>query len=178
MTDNLNQINQFFSKLKLKSTNNRPLMIKIAGHLADNVEHNIESQGADVPGGWPSGKMFGGQQLIGQGNLLRSIQSKAEENEAMASTNRVGAALMNFGGEVKAKKILGSVKRKRDVWGMEQFFWRKWYESGEKEENWRILALHMMKHNSITVKARLFMVLTDLYMQKIIRTTEDYLTEV
>lgn len=173
--DNLTQINQFFSKLKLKSTNNRPLMIKIAGHLADNVEHNIESQGADVPGGWPSGKMFPGKQLIGEGNLLRSVQAKAEENEAMAYTNRVGAKLMNFGGEVKAKKILGSVKRKRDVWGMEQFFWRKFYESNKQETGYKILAMHMMKHNSITVKARPFMVITDSYMEKIIKTTEQYL---
>lgn len=161
------QINSVFNELKGKLTPDKKLMSAIAGHMHANVMHNIESQGKDIPGGWPA-PMFPGKALLRQGNLIRSIQARATENESIVSTNRIGASLMHFGGEIRAKKKLGSVKRKRDVWAMEQYFWSQYYKSNKKEKLYMILALHMQKHNSVTVPARPFMVLTESYKERII----------
>jgi len=161
------QINNVIAELKEKFVPNKNLMTAIAGHMHASVMANFENQGADVPGGWPR-KMFPGKALVGEGNLIRSIQASATDNESIVSTNRVGAALQHYGGVIKAKKKLGSVKRKRDVWAMEQMFWAKWYASSKKERLFKILALHMQTHSSITVPARPFMVLTDSYKDKII----------
>lgn len=165
--NNLKEVNNFISNLKGSFTPNKTLMNAIAGHLHASVMDNFETEGANVPGGWPK-KMFPGKLLVNQGFLVRSIQQSATDNTAMAFTNRRGAALMHFGGEVRAKKKLGSVKRKRDVWAMEQYFWSQYYKSGKKEKLFKILALHMQKHNSITVPARPFMYLTDKYKDLII----------
>lgn len=136
-------------------------MMAIAVHMRESAKENIESGGKEAVPAWPGMKMFPGKELMQSGKLLRSIQAGASDNESWASTNRPGAALMHFGGEVKAKKILGSVKRKKNVWAMEQYFWRRWFESGKKQKLFMILALHMQKHDSLTVPARPFMFLNE-----------------
>jgi phage gpG-like protein len=175
---NIAEINKFISTLEKKLIPNKTLMTAISVHLRENARENILDQGANIPinygagfastNVWPRNKMFKGKALLATRTLFRSIQAKATENEAMAFTNHIGARLMHFGGEVKAKKKLGSVKRKKDVWAMEQYFWAMWYKSSKKEKMFKILALHMQKHNSITVPARPFMVLTDPYKEMII----------
>ncbi len=175
---NVDEINKYLSYLKGKFTPNKTLMTAISVHLRENARENILDQGANIPMSvgagfastnlWPRNKMFKGKALLASRTLFRSIQAKATENEAMAFTNHIGARLQHFGGEVKAKKKLGSVKRKKDVWAMEQYFWAMWYKSSKKEKMFKILALHMQKHNSITVPARPFMVLTDPYKEMII----------
>lgn len=164
MDEALKQINDAIASLKRRLLPDKALMTAIAGHMHASVMNQFETEGE---GKWPK-KMFPGKRLQGQGNLIRSIQAKATENESIVSTNRVGAALMHFGGEVKAKKKLGSVKRKKDVWAMEQYFWSQWYKSNKKQKFFKILALHMQTHNSITVHARPFMVLTESYKNNII----------
>lgn len=168
MDDSLKQINELIAGLKNKLLPNKPLMTSIAVHMHANVMHNIESQGQGIPGGWPK-PMFGGKALLREGNLIRSIQAKATDNTSIVSTNRVGAWLMHHGGKIQAKKVLGSVKRKKNVWAMEQYFWSQWYKSGKKEKLYFILALHMQKHDSVTVPAYPFMVITEPYKNKIIQ---------
>lgn len=165
---NIQEINKFIKTLEKKLLPNKTLMTAISVHLRENARQNILDQGANIPGGWPAKKMFPGKALLNTRNLFRSIQASATNDTAIASTNRRGAALMNFGGEVKAIKKLGSVKRKKDVWAMEQYFWAMYYKSNKKENLYKILALHMQKHNSIVVPARPFMVLTDPYKDMII----------
>ncbi|MCZ7608891.1 MAG: phage virion morphogenesis protein [Ignavibacterium sp.] len=175
---NVDEINKYLSYLKGKFTPNKTLMTAISVHLRENARENILDQGANIPinygagfastNVWPRNKMFKGKALLASRTLFRSIQAKATENEAIAFTNHIGARLQHFGGEVKAKKKLGSVKRKKDVWAMEQYFWAMFYKSNKKEKMFKILALHMQKHNSITVPARPFMVLTDPYIEMII----------
>lgn len=157
----LTQVNTVFNDLKGRFTPNKSLMMAIAVHMRESAKENIDSGGKGAAPSWPGSKMFPGKELLQSGKLLRSIQAGATDNSAWASTNRPGAALMHFGGEVKAKKILGSVKRKKDVWAMEQYFWRRWFESGKKQKFFMILALHMQKHNSINVPARPFMFLNE-----------------
>lgn len=173
----ITQINSVITSLKHKFTPDKTLMMAIAVQMRNSARKQIENQGADASimysvgsistSFWPK-KMFPGKALIKSGVLLKSIQASATDNTAIASTNRVGAALMHFGGEVKAKKKLGSVKRKKDVWAMEQYFWSQWYKSNKKQNLFKILALHMQKHNSINVPARPFMVLTENYVNNII----------
>lgn len=172
---NIQEINNFISKLQKKFTPNKTLMAAISIRLRESAKSNIEDQGASVPGGWPK-KMFPGKALLVTRNLFNSIQSGANDNTAFAFTNRRGAALMHFGGEVKAKKKLGSVKRKKDVWAMEQYFWSQYYKSDKKEKLFKILALHMQKHNSITVPARPFMYLNEKFRDLIIEDIRNYVS--
>jgi len=158
------QINAVIKELKDKFTPSKTLMTAIAGHMHASVMNQFETEGE---GKWPK-KMFPGKRLVGKGNLIKSIQQSATENESIVSTNRIGATLMHFGGEVKAKKKLGSVKRKKDVWAMEQYFWHQWYASNKKQKFFKILALHMQTHNSIYVDASPFMVLTENYVNNIV----------
>src|SRR3990167_5014979 len=98
----IKQINDYMSNLKGKFTPNKTLMTVIAGHMHASVMANFENQGANVPGGAWKQKMFPGKALIQSGNLIRSIQASATDNSSIVSTNRIGATLMHFGGEVKA----------------------------------------------------------------------------
>ena len=176
INDSLKEVNRVFNQLSKDFTPDKPLMNKISLHLLGSVQNNFDNQGADVPGGpWPA-KMFPGRNKL-QNEILRSLQPHSTENEASVSTNVMGASLFNFGGEVKAKKKLGSVKRRKDVWAMEQFFWAMWYKSNKREKNWMILALHMQTHNSITVPARQYMVLTEQYSNLIIEEIKKQVTE-
>ena len=170
----LAQVNTVFNELKGKFTPNKTLMNSIAEHMRASVKQNIESGGVGASPSWPGKKMFPGRELQNSGKLLRSIQSGSTENEAWASTNRPGAALMQFGGVIKAKKILGSVKRKKNVWAMEQYFWSQWFKSGKKQKLFMILALHMQKHDSLTVPARPFMYLTEPYANQIIQAIRSH----
>ncbi len=171
--DFLQQVNRTFNEVKDKITPNRSLMTAIAGHMLTSVQMNFENQGEDVmPGGWPK-RFFPGRKSL-ESRITRSLQAKATDNEAMVGTNTIGASLFHYGGEVKAKKILGSVKRKRDVWAMEQYFWSQWYKSRKKEKRWMILALHMQHNNSITVPARPYMVLTETFKNMIIQEIREY----
>lgn len=163
----IEKINKMMTELIERFTPDQTLMTKIAGHMHASVMNNFETQGRDVPGGWPD-KMFPGRMLEGTGNLIRSIQASATEDTARAYTNYRSAALQHFGGDVKAKKILGSVSRKKDVYAMEQFFWSKWYQSNKKENMFKYIALHVHKHGKITVKARPFMILTSNYENAIV----------
>ena len=168
MSENLSRVNEYFSSIKGRFTPTQSLMLSIAEHLKENAKNNIETQGANIPGGWPQRKMFPGKRLLSAGNLIRSIQSAATDNKAIAFTNNKGAALQNFGGVVKAKKLLGSVKRKKDVWAMEQYFWMRYYKTKKQEKLFMVIALHVHKYGSVTVPASPFMVITKDYENKII----------
>ena len=62
------------------------------------------------------------------------------------------ASIQEYGGEVKAVKKGSSVKRRKGVYIMEQFFWRVYYET--KNIFWKILALTISKKGYIKIKAR------------------------
>lgn len=62
------------------------------------------------------------------------------------------ASIQEYGGEVKAVKKGGSVKRRKEVFIMEQYFWRVYFET--KNIFWKILALAVKKKGGINIKAR------------------------
>lgn len=109
------EIQQLLKKLISKTENLRPLMKNIAGIMLDSVEENFEKEGRpdkwqglakttikqrNKKGYWP------GRILQVRGELAASITSKYDENSAVVGTNKVYAAIHQFGGEAgKNKKV-------------------------------------------------------------------------
>ncbi|MCU7494751.1 MAG: hypothetical protein HF314_12080 [Ignavibacteria bacterium] len=161
---NTDSLNLLFKQLNNRLTETKPLMTEIAGIMYYGVSENFRTEGSRLPGGgWKQMQHNSrkGQILQDSGVLLSSISWTATATESVVGTNYKTAALHNFGGVIKAKKIVGSVKRKKDVFAMEQFFWMKWYESGKKDNYYKALAFHVHKTGQITVPARPFMMLNN-----------------
>ena len=108
------ELQQALNKLAEKASNLRPLMKNIAGIFEDSVEENFEQQGRPKweglkkptierrvkKGYWP------GKILQMRGELAASITSNYDENSATVGTNKVYAAIHQFGGEAgKNKKV-------------------------------------------------------------------------
>jgi len=100
-------------KLVSKTENLRPLMKNIAGIMMDSVEENFEKEGRPEKwqgiakstikqrtkkGYWP------GRILQVRGELAASITSKYDENSALVGTNKVYAAIHQFGGDAGRNK--------------------------------------------------------------------------
>jgi len=107
------EIQQLLKKLATKTENLRPLMKNIAGIMADSVEENFDKEGrpdkwislAKVTikhrtkkGYWP------GKILQMRGDLAASITSKYDDNSAVVGTNKVYAAIHQFGGDAGRNK--------------------------------------------------------------------------
>ncbi|MEI7475371.1 MAG: phage virion morphogenesis protein [bacterium] len=107
------ELQKLLNKLAEKSQNLRPLMKNIAGIMQDSVEENFEKEGQKwtplsestikqrkKKGYWP------GRILQRRGELAASITSKYDENSAVVGTNKVYAAIHQFGGDAgRGKKV-------------------------------------------------------------------------
>ena len=107
------EIQQYLKKLAEKTENLRPLMKNIAGIMMDSVEENFEKEGR--PEKWtPLAKptirqrtkkgYYPGRILQMRGELAASITSKSDENSAIVGTNKVYAAIHQFGGKAGRDK--------------------------------------------------------------------------
>lgn len=106
------QLQQALKKLTDKTSDLRPLMQNIAGALEDSVEENFEKEGRpkwqklakstikqrSKKGHWP------GRILQVQGDLASSITSYYDSNSAIVGTNKVYAAVHQFGGKAGRNK--------------------------------------------------------------------------
>lgn len=107
------EIQQLLKNLISKTENLRPLMKNIAGIMMDSVEENFEKEGRPdkwaslakstikqrtKKGNWP------GRILQVRGELAASITSKYDEDSAVVGTNKVYAAIHQFGGEAGRNK--------------------------------------------------------------------------
>ena len=107
------EIQKYLQKLVSKTENLRPLMKNIAGIMMDSVEENFEKEGRPEKwqgiakstikqrtkkGYWP------GRILQVRGELAASITSKYDENSALVGTNKVYAAIHQFGGDAGRNK--------------------------------------------------------------------------
>jgi phage virion morphogenesis protein len=107
------EIQQVLKKLISKTENLCPLMKNIAGIMLDSVEENFEKEGRPdkwqglakttikqrtKKGYWP------GRILQVRGELAASITSKYDENSSVVGTNKVYAAIHQFGGEAGRNK--------------------------------------------------------------------------
>lgn len=99
--------------------NARPLMRSVAGIMLRAVEDNFEQEGRPK---WkdlhPGTKMarakestWPGKILQRSGGLASSIQQRFNEREAVVGTNKVYAAIQQFGGKTKPHVIKARTKR-------------------------------------------------------------------
>ena len=107
------EIQQLLKKLISKTENLRPLMKNIAGIMLDSVEENFEKEGR--PDKWQGLKKttikqrtkkgyWPGRILQVRGELAASITNKSDENSAVVGTNKVYAAIHQFGGDAGRNK--------------------------------------------------------------------------
>ena len=94
----------------------RPLMRKIAGIMHDAVEKNFEAEGR--PGWKPSKRAIiqGGKTLQDTGSLATSISQTYDNDKAIVGTNKIYAAIHQFGfhGSVSVKSHIRKIKS-RDI---------------------------------------------------------------
>lgn len=101
------ELQQVLDKLFEKTSDLRPLMKNIAGVMADSVEENFKQEGR--PDKWAELKestikqrtkkgYWPGKILQMRGELAASITSDYDENSAVVGTNKVYAAIHQFGG--------------------------------------------------------------------------------
>ncbi len=178
--DAADQINKVIGDLKDKVIADRSLMTAIAGHLQASVENNFRTQGAEVPGGWAplkastlkqkKRKGLSSKILEARGNLERSIQASATDNEAMASTNLIYAKVHQFGAQIfhhpRTRQMAFRLDKKGSLLKQEGHpnlvrFAKKSHKNALR---------YTLSQNSYTVNipARPFMVLTDSFKDKII----------
>ena len=100
-------------------SNSRPLMRSVSGIMLRAVEDNFEQEGRPkwkdlhpgtkltrhLQGTWP------GKILQRSGGLASSIQQRFNEREAVVGTNKVYAAIHQFGGKTKPHVIKARTKR-------------------------------------------------------------------
>jgi hypothetical protein len=79
-----------------------------------------------------SGKLYRSF-IQGQKNSLTKI-NKADSSgiSVTVGSDLPYAEIHETGGFIQARKKLGSVRRKRDVYAMEQMFWARYFKSGNK----------------------------------------------
>lgn len=99
--------------------NSRPLMRSIAGIMFRAVEDNFEQEGRpkwkDLHPGTKLtrylDKTWPGKILQRSGALASSIQQQFDERNAIVGTNKIYAAIQNFGGKTSAHVIRPKTKR-------------------------------------------------------------------
>ena len=102
----------YLNQLADKTSDLRPLMQNIAGILEDSVEENFEQQGRPK---WENLKKativqrtkkgyYPGKILQMRGELAASITSYYDSNSAVVGTNKVYAAIHQFGGKAGRNK--------------------------------------------------------------------------
>ncbi|GAB4287256.1 MAG: hypothetical protein Kow0098_03500 [Ignavibacteriaceae bacterium] len=109
------------------------------------------------------------------GRLRRSIIEAPGREEAVVGVSRGTpyAQLQQFGGKIIAKKRLGSVNRKKDVWAMEQYFWRRYYET--ESSIYKYMALKIGKTGNFFVTARPYLMITIKLKSDLIQAVKDFL---
>ncbi len=102
------ELTSLLFKLSQKAVNTAPLMRNIAGIMQDSVEENFEKEGR--PDKWQKLKpstikqrtkkgYWPGRILQRRGELAASITSKYDKHSAIVGTNKIYAAIHQFGGD-------------------------------------------------------------------------------
>lgn len=106
MNSNLPQVARLFKALQQMGTNPEPLLSSIAflGEASTRERFRIQT-GPDGQRWKPSlrAQLTGGKTLTKDGHLGDSITSTADKHAAEWGTNRIYAAIHQFGGVIKAK---------------------------------------------------------------------------
>lgn len=110
ITSNLSQVQRLFKALQQMGGNPQPLLRDIAFLGENSTRERFRSQtGPDGQRWKPSlrAQLMGGKTLTKDGHLGDSITSTADKHAAEWGTNRIYAAIHQFGGVIKAKDAGG-----------------------------------------------------------------------
>lgn len=116
---NNEELNRALSQLAGKTSDLRPLMKNIAGILEDSVEVNFDKQGRPRWEGLKKPtieyrakkKYWPGKILQMRGELAASITNYYDDNFAVVGTNKVYAAIHQFGGPAGRNKSVDIPER-------------------------------------------------------------------
>lgn len=114
ITSNHEKVFEILNKIGQKAKNLKPVMRRITGVMLADIEKNFETEGANAGDPWQDWnekyaqwrKKKGrgsGKILSLEGDLRKSFVREATNDQATVGTNKVYAAIHNFGGEVKTR---------------------------------------------------------------------------
>lgn len=176
--------NSIFKRIKDKAQDLSPLMKKIAADMKDAVYQNFEEEGRPKwkplakstirerrkLGYWP-GKIL--QRRSGGGGLLGSITSRYDSHTAEVGTNKVYAAMHQYGGTINQAARSSTYVQQRYKRGSKK---GKFKRTSEKN---RVFGQGFTyKARSITVPARPFLKITDEELQAIKKRAITFLTKI
>jgi len=183
---NLEQINAIIDKLKDKFLPNRELMTAIAEEMYASVINEFRTQGAGS-GGWKAlkpatlkqkrRKGFSESILQARGNLIRSIQSSANDSTAVVSTNLRYAAIHHFGGTISIAARTRTLFHRTDKKGnlLKQQSNKNLLIFAKKSHKQKSAYTFGQRAYNITIPARPFMILTDVYKNNIINIIRNHI---
>jgi len=170
--DNLKQINDLFKNLKEKGVPTLSLMQKISGHLEENIHENLRTEGRESPIPWaPLSAKYAKQKsrnkrlvqkiLTATGSLDQSIFQRTSELEAAAGTNKIYAAIHQFGAEIRH-------------YGRSELFRRNRSRSGKFKKGSTPGKGSTVKQYITKIPPRPFLYLTQHYKDLIVRDIQNY----
>lgn len=111
-------LQQQLRAMRSRGSNLKQLQGDIAGIMKDEVEANFAAGGRDPE--WPEServKKHGGQTMIDSSQLVNSIQEFVTGNASGVFTNKVYAAIHNFGGPITRKPYSSTTRLRTDAKG-------------------------------------------------------------
>lgn len=168
METNQAQLQQFFDKLSNKVINLKPLMLNVAEIMHSSVMKNFRDQAANgkawqklapstikqrkKKGYWP-GRIL--QRRGGGDGLKASVQSSHGDDFAQVGTNKIYAAIHQYGGVISQSSLKTYIRKKSA--GL---------NAAKPKRN---------KMRQIRIPARPFLVINDRDLVKVQKTVLDYL---
>lgn len=161
----------------LKKVENRgPLMRIIAGIMLDDVHENFEQQGRPpwralsektitdrrAKGYWP------GKILQRTGQLLKSVTAKSDNDSSQVGTNKIYAALHQFGGDINQAARQNIYIQAKYLRGKKKGKFKKGTEFGRGSE---------FKSRTIKVPPRPFLVLSESALKEIENEVKKYISQ-
>lgn len=152
MIEQLQEIQRRFPAIVKSALESAPYLL--AGYIGEQMDFRPAQNGAVAFAPSTSKNL-----ATGKGDLYRSFLPKDKNNITKVSGTSVEigsklpyATIHEYGGEIRAKKKVSSLNRKKEVFAMEQFFWRKYFETGSPL--YKNLALRINEFGFITMPAR------------------------
>ncbi|WP_447588648.1 phage virion morphogenesis protein [Aquipseudomonas campi] len=106
ITSNLPIVSRIFTSIRQFGQNPQPLLQQIAFQGENSTRERFSTQTGPDGQRWKSSlrvQLFGGKTLTKDGHLGDSVTSRADEHAAEWGTNRIYAAIHQFGGAIRAK---------------------------------------------------------------------------
>ena len=182
--DNLKRIQIIFDHLKERIRPTLSLMQKISGHLEENIHQNLATEGEGAPIKWaPLSDAYARQKaknkslvqkiLTASGAMDQSLFQRSSEAEAAAGTNKVYAAIHQFGGTIHQYPRSDLFLRNRYKRGKNKGSFRK----GKLEADGFFYAGQSYSERFINIPARPFVYLSDHYYHLIVADIVKQITE-